>query len=147
MGVEYVAVIAEDDYHAFKILVSTPLPREYDMWLRVRERGKLRAIEERDAVVVEVQVRPEEFGAYCKGLKRPDFSIRALDRCARAKGIAEGWMPARCNQNCWRAVEVGRWRSGRTYSSPARTGASPTSLAAQDQTFRNLLSFRCVSSM
>jgi hypothetical protein len=94
MGVEYVAVIAEDDYHAFKILVSTPLPREYDMWLRVRERGKLRAIEERDAVVVEVQVRPEEFGAYCKGLKRPDFSIRALDRCARAKGIAEGWMPA-----------------------------------------------------
>jgi hypothetical protein len=41
MGIEYVAVIAEEDYHAFKILVSTPLPREYEMWLRVRERGKL----------------------------------------------------------------------------------------------------------
>ena len=36
MGIEYVAVIAEEDYHAFKIIVSTPLPREYDMWLRVR---------------------------------------------------------------------------------------------------------------
>jgi|SRR6516164_9760163 hypothetical protein len=89
MGIEYVAVIAEEDYHAFKIIVSTPLPREYDMWLRVRERGKMRAIQERDAVVVEVEVRPEEFGAYCKGLRRPDFSITALDRCARAKGLGE----------------------------------------------------------
>ena len=44
MGVEYIAVIAEEDYHAFKILVSTTLPREYDMWLRVRERGKLRIV-------------------------------------------------------------------------------------------------------
>src|SRR6516165_9264911 len=78
MSIEYIAVIADEDYHAFKILVSTPLPREYDMWLRVRERGKLRAVEERDVVVVEVQVRPEEFGPYCKGLKRPDFSITAL---------------------------------------------------------------------
>jgi hypothetical protein len=50
-------------------------------------------MQERDAVCVEVEVRPEEFGAYCKGLKRPDFSIAALDRCARAKGIAEGRMP------------------------------------------------------
>jgi hypothetical protein len=63
------------------------------MWLRVRERGKLRAMQERDAVCVEVEVRPEEFGAYCKGLKRPDFSIAALDGCARAKGITEGRMP------------------------------------------------------
>ena len=77
MGIEYVAVIAEEDYHAFKILVSTPLPREYEMWLRVRERGKLRAKQERDAIIVEVDVRPEEFGAYCKHLKRPDFSITA----------------------------------------------------------------------
>ena len=98
MGVEYVAVIAEEDYHAFKILVSTPLPREYDMWLRVRERGKLRAIEERDAAVVEVQVRPEEFGAYCKRLRRPDFSITALDRCGGAKGIAEGRRPSDANR-------------------------------------------------
>src|SRR3974377_53590 len=90
MGVEYIAVIAEEDYHAFKILVSTPLPREYEMWLRVRERGKLRGMQERDAVFVEVEMRPEEFGEYCKGLRRPDFSSTALDRCARAKGIAEG---------------------------------------------------------
>jgi 3-methyladenine DNA glycosylase Tag len=45
------------------------LPRDYGMWLRVRERGKLRAIEERAADVLEVQISPEEFGAYCKGLK------------------------------------------------------------------------------
>jgi hypothetical protein len=93
MGIEYIAVIAEEDYHAFKILVSTPLPREYEMWLRVRERGKLRAMQERDAVFVEVEVRPEEFGAYCKRLRRPDFSITALDSCAREKGIAQGRRP------------------------------------------------------
>jgi hypothetical protein len=38
MGIEY---IAEDDYKAFKILVTTTLPRDFEMWLRVRERGKL----------------------------------------------------------------------------------------------------------
>jgi hypothetical protein len=93
MGIEYRAVIAEEDYHAFKMLVSTSLPREYEMWLRVRERGKLRAMWERDTALVDVEVRLEEFGAYCKSLKRPDFSITALDRCARAKGIAEGRTP------------------------------------------------------
>jgi hypothetical protein len=93
MGIEYVAVIAEEDYHAFKILVSTPLPREYEMWLRVRERGKLRAAQEREAVFVEVELSPEEFGAYCKRLRRPDFSITALDRCAREKAISEGRAP------------------------------------------------------
>jgi hypothetical protein len=30
-GIEYKAAIAEEDYDAFKMLVSTPLPREYDM--------------------------------------------------------------------------------------------------------------------
>ena len=94
MHVEYIAAIAEGDYHAFKILVSTTLPREHDMWLRVRDRGKLRAIQERGATLVEVEVCPEEFGAYCKGLKRADFSITALDRCAREKGIAQGRRPA-----------------------------------------------------
>jgi hypothetical protein len=94
MGIEYIAVIAKEDYHAFRILISTPLPREYEMWLRVRERGKLRAVQEQDAVFVEVEVRPEEFGAYCKSLKRPDFCIVALDRCAREKGIAERRTPA-----------------------------------------------------
>jgi hypothetical protein len=59
------------------------------MWLRVRERGKLRALEERAAEVVEVQISPEEFGAYCKRLKRTDFSITALDRCACGKGLAQ----------------------------------------------------------
>jgi hypothetical protein len=93
MGIEYVAVFVEEDYHAFKILVSTQLPREYEMWLRVRRRGKLRAIEEREAVIVEVEVRPDEFGAYCKSLERPDFSITALDRCARQKGIALALRP------------------------------------------------------
>jgi hypothetical protein len=93
MGIEYIAVISEEDYHAFKILVSTTLPREYEMWSRVRERGKLRAMRERDAVFVEVEVRPEEFGSYCKSLRRSDFSITALDRCARAKGIVEGRRP------------------------------------------------------
>jgi|SRR5580704_6584321 hypothetical protein len=72
MSIEYIAAIAEEDYGVFKILVSTALPREYDMWLRVRERGKLRAMQEREAVTVEVAVRPEEIGAYCKSLKRPD---------------------------------------------------------------------------
>src|SRR5882724_6718577 len=94
MGIEYIAVIAEEDYKAFKILVSTTLPRDYEMWLRVRERGKLRAMTERDAVLVEVEISPEEFGAYSNGLRRPDFSITALDRCAREKGIAEGRGPA-----------------------------------------------------
>jgi hypothetical protein len=94
MSVEYIAVIAEEDYHAFRILVSTPLPREYDMWLRVRERGRLRIIQERDASVVELEVRPEEFGAYCKSLKKPDFSITALDRCAHAKAIGQSRSPA-----------------------------------------------------
>jgi hypothetical protein len=89
MAIEYIAFIAEDDYRAFRILVMTPLPRDYAMWLRVRERGKLRAIEERAADVLEIQVSPEEFGAYCKGLKRTDFSITALDRCARDKGLAQ----------------------------------------------------------
>jgi hypothetical protein len=89
MAIEYIAFIAEEDYWAFKILVTTPLPRDYAMWLRVRERGKLRAIAERTAEVLEVQVSPEEFGAYCKGLKRTDFSITALDRCARDKGFTQ----------------------------------------------------------
>jgi hypothetical protein len=93
MGIEYVAIIAEEDYDAFKMLVSTPLPHEYEMWVRVRERGKLRVVQEKDAVFVEVEVRPEEFGAYCKSLKWPDFSIAAVDGCAREKGIAAGRTP------------------------------------------------------
>jgi hypothetical protein len=94
MGIEYISVIAEGDYKAFKILVTTTLPRNFEMWLRVRERGKLRAVRERAAIITEVELSPQEFGAYCKGLKRPDFSIAALDRCARQKAIAQGLGPA-----------------------------------------------------
>jgi hypothetical protein len=94
MRVEYVAFIAEEHYKAFKILVTTTLPRDYEMWLRVRERGKLRAVRERKAVITEVEVFPEEFGAYCKGLRRPDFSIAALDRCACEKALARRREPA-----------------------------------------------------
>src|SRR5579864_7209397 len=89
MAIEYIAFITEEDYRAFRILVTTPLPRDYEMWLRVRETGKLRTIAERAAEVLQVQVSPEEFGAYCKGLKRTDFSIAALDRCARDKALAQ----------------------------------------------------------
>jgi len=35
-------------------------------------------------------IAPTEFGAYCRGLKRPDFSIAGLDRCAREKAVAQG---------------------------------------------------------
>ena len=88
MATEYFAFIAEEDYRAFQILVSTPLPRDYDMWLRVRERGKLRAERERAAVVIEIEITPEEFGAYCKQQRRRDCSIAALDGCARERGRA-----------------------------------------------------------
>jgi hypothetical protein len=94
MAIEYIAVITEEDYKAFKILITTTLPRDYEMWLRVRERGKLRAVRERGAVLAEVEVSPEEFGAYRKRLKRPDFSIAALDLCAREKAIGPGREPA-----------------------------------------------------
>src|SRR5579859_6691696 len=90
MATEYFAFIAEEDYTAFQILVTTPLPRDYDMWLRVRERGKLRAEIERAARVIEIQITPTEFGAYCKQVTRRDFSIAALDGCARQKGVARG---------------------------------------------------------
>ena len=89
MAVEYRAFIAEEDYSAFKILVTTTLPNEYEMWLRVRQKGKLRVIWERAADVLEVQISPEELGVYCRALKKPDFSITGLDGCARQKGIAE----------------------------------------------------------
>ena len=32
MGIEYIAIIAQEDCDALKMQVSTPLPREYDMW-------------------------------------------------------------------------------------------------------------------
>jgi hypothetical protein len=89
MAIEYFAFIAEEDYRAFQILVLTPLPRDYDMWMRVRDRGKLRAMSERAAAIIEIEITPEEFGAYCKRQARRDFSIAALDACAREKGFAQ----------------------------------------------------------
>jgi hypothetical protein len=91
MGIEYIAAIAEDDYKAFKILVTTTLPRDYEMWLRVRERGRVRALNERAVTLTEVS--PQEFGAYCKALKRPDFSLATLDRCACTKAIHARTLP------------------------------------------------------
>jgi hypothetical protein len=88
MGVEYIAWINEDDYETFKALMTTTLPADYEMWLRVRERGKLREFEQRGATFAEIEVSPEEFDAYCKGLKKPDFSIVSLDGCARAQARA-----------------------------------------------------------
>jgi hypothetical protein len=90
MEVKYIARIAEDDYEAFKIITTTSLPSEYEMWLRVRERGKSRAFNEGGATCIEIEVLPEEFSAYCMGMKKPDFSIASLDRCARAKALARG---------------------------------------------------------
>jgi catechol 2,3-dioxygenase-like lactoylglutathione lyase family enzyme len=58
--------------------------------LRVRERGKSRAFNERGATCIEIQVLPDEFGAFCMSMKKPDFSIASLDRCARAKAPARG---------------------------------------------------------
>jgi hypothetical protein len=49
MSVEYIAWLAEDDYEAFKMIMTTSLPSDYEMWLRVRERGKSRAFNERGA--------------------------------------------------------------------------------------------------
>jgi hypothetical protein len=60
-----------------------------DRQLRVRERGKLSALMERGASVTEIEVSLMEFAAYAKGLKNPNFSIGALDQCARRKAMAQ----------------------------------------------------------
>ena len=45
MSIEYIASIAEADYKLFRIIITTDIPRDYETWLRVRERGKLRVRE------------------------------------------------------------------------------------------------------
>ena len=89
MNTEYIASIAEADYKMFRIVMTTPLPDDYETWLRVRERGKLRALVEHGASVTEVEVSLIEFAAYCKGLKKPNFSLGTLDQYAREKGQAQ----------------------------------------------------------
>src|SRR5579859_2167868 len=89
MAIEYMASIAQADYSTFKMVLTTPLPDDYEMWLRVRYRGKLRALTERGAELAEIDISPTEFGEFCKRLKRPDYSIAGLDRCAREKALAQ----------------------------------------------------------
>ena len=89
MSIEYIASITEADYKMFRIIITTGIPNDYETWLGVRERGKLRALMERGASVIEIEVSLLEFAVYCKGLKRPDFSIVSLDRYAREKALAQ----------------------------------------------------------
>jgi hypothetical protein len=90
MAVEYVARISEGDYAMFRTIMKTALPSDYDMWLRVRERGRSRAFNQRGAVCTEVDITPEEFTAYCKQFRRRDFTIASLDACARSKALWQG---------------------------------------------------------
>jgi hypothetical protein len=95
MGIEYIAAIKAEHYEIFRMIVTTPLPRDYGMWLRVRDRGKLRALTEHGTIFSEVEISPIEFGNYCKEQKRPDFSIVALDRCAAAIARTSGGVQIR----------------------------------------------------
>jgi len=89
MGIKYFAAVSKQHYESFKMILTTPLPGDYDMWLRVRERGKCRALLERGTVLREIEVSPIEFGNYFRGLKRCDFSIASLDECARTKATGQ----------------------------------------------------------
>jgi hypothetical protein len=89
MSIEYIASIAEAEYKMFRIIMTTELPDGYQTWLCVRERGKLTALTERGASVAEIEVSLIEFAAYAKGMKRPNFSIGALDQCARKKATVQ----------------------------------------------------------
>ena len=73
--------------------MTTELPDDYETWLRVRERGKLSALMERGASVTEIDVSLIEFAAHCKGMRRPNFSIGALDQYARKKAMTEAQQP------------------------------------------------------
>jgi hypothetical protein len=87
MSIEYCAAIAEDDYETFRALLTTILPSNYEMWLRVRARGKARAFKERSVVLREIDISPQQFHSFCTRMKKPDFSIATLDRCAREKAL------------------------------------------------------------
>ena len=86
MAVEYIAHIEEDDYEAFRGILGTWLPAEYEMWLRVRDRGRLRLLTDGTAVE-EIAVFPDEFVAFCNKSRHSDFSIYWLDRFAREKAF------------------------------------------------------------
>ena len=88
MAVVYLAAIAEEDYEAFKALMGNLLPAEYEMWLRVRARGRLRASEEGLVKVKEIEVHPDEFKTFCDKMEGIDFGIYRLDMFAREKARA-----------------------------------------------------------
>jgi hypothetical protein len=90
MDIEYIAAIPEHHYKGFKIIMSTTLPADYVLWLRVRERAKQRAFSQIGMTPTEIPISPLEFARYCERLKKRDFSIATLDACARAKGMAQG---------------------------------------------------------
>ena len=85
MAVEYTAWIAEEDYQAFRKLLAPIMPDSYELWLRVRDRGKRRAFEERSAILEEIEVYPEEFERFCARRARAEYSIYGLDLFAREK--------------------------------------------------------------
>jgi hypothetical protein len=88
MAVEYTAWIAEEDYEEFKRMLAPMLPDSYDMWIRVREKGKRRAFEERAAIFEEIEVYPDEFEAFCERRGRPEYNIYGLDLFAREKAYS-----------------------------------------------------------
>jgi hypothetical protein len=90
MSIEFSAAIAEGEYETFRALLGS-LPGDYDMWLRVRARGKARAFRERRVVLDDINISAEEFRSHCKRMKKPDFSVASLDQCAREKGLCRDW--------------------------------------------------------
>jgi len=88
MAVEYSAWIAEEDYEAFRTMLAPIMPTSYELWLRVRERGKRRAFEDRDAILEEVEIHPDEFKEFCTSRTRAEYSIYGLDLFAREKAYA-----------------------------------------------------------
>jgi hypothetical protein len=99
MGIEYIAAISKYHCKSFKMVLTTTLPRDYEMWLRVRDRGKLKALNERGVIVTEIKVSPMEFGVYCRGLKGPDFSIAITGSLRPRQSYRRG-------ENCGRGVRT-----------------------------------------
>jgi hypothetical protein len=98
MAAEYIARIEERHYAAFRQILKSILPRDYTMWLRVRERAKQRMSREL-AIAIEIDVSPKEFEAFCATLARPELNIYGLDRCARQKAQrSPGRRPGGCPQ-------------------------------------------------
>jgi hypothetical protein len=89
MAMEYTAWIAEEDYEAFRKMLAPIMPASYELWVRVRERGKRRAFEERAAMLEEVEIYPDEFKAFCARRARAEYSIYGLDLFAREKAYSE----------------------------------------------------------